>query len=210
MSGNQRLHHLARHLAPSPHPTGAAGGGPSGEEADAAQDTTGRAANRLAAPKLDRELARRSLGSVTFKGEPLAEGLVAPMAESSLADGTEQLQANLARDGFILLREAIPQELIARARAEVFGRLVEVDEIRDDSDAPASEGVGKIVMLSRFACCPVRLANPKSITFSVTGRSTRREQHPDDASMSDFWRSVNEGPELRAQQRRVPLPPHQG
>ena len=185
MSGNQRLHHLARHLAPSPHPTGAAGGGPSGEEADAAQDTTGRAANRLAAPKLDRELARRSLGSVTFKGEPLAEGLVAPMAESSLADGTEQLQANLARDGFILLREAIPQELIARARAEVFGRLVEVDEIRDDPDAPASEG-------------------------RVTGRSTRREQHPDDASMSDFWRSVNEGPELRAQQRRVPLPPHQG
>ena len=193
MSGNHRLRHLARHLAPSPsHPTagggasGEAGGGASGEEVDAAQDTTGRAANRLAAPKLDRELARRSLGSVTFKGEPLAEGLVAPMAESSLADGTEQLQANLARDGFILLRQAIRPELIARARAEVFGRLVEVDEIRDDSDAPASEGV-------------------------VTGRSTRREQHPDDASMSDFWRSVNEGPELRAQHRRIPcMPPHQG
>ena len=137
------------------------------------RDTSGRDANQLIAPSLDATLARAALGKVTFKGAPLAPHLVAPMRESRLADGAAVLQANLAADGYVLLRNALPAAAAAQARAEVFGRLAEVAEIHDDR-AAWLDGAG-----------------------IATGQSSRRAMHPDDASLSAFWRSVSEGARLR-------------
>ncbi len=75
------------------------------------------------------------------------------------------LREAMERDGYLFLREAIPSELVIAARAEALGRLAEVDEIAP----PPVEGV-------------------------YTGRSRRREMHPD---LGAFWKSVSEGAALR-------------
>lgn len=131
--------------------------------------------NRLIAPSLDARLALAALGRITFKGQPLADGLVAPMRESRLSDGTGALQANLDTDGYVLLRGALPSDVAARARAEVFTTLAGVSEIRRDPAAGGSPFDG-----------------------IVTGESTRHELYPDEESLGSFWRSVSEGPELRS------------
>ena len=146
--------------------------GSDGERA-VSRDATGRDANRLIAPSLDEGIARAALGRTTFKGKALADGLVAPMRESRLEDGTAALQANLAADGYVLLRGALPTHTAEQARSEVFEALAGVDEIqRDPATRSSFDGI-------------------------VTGNSTRRQLYPDDASLGSFWRSVSEGPRLR-------------
>ena len=135
-------------------------------------DTSGRVANKVAAPMLDRKLATRSLGACTFKGVALPPGLVAQMRESRVADGTEKLHARMQQDGYVLLRGVLDLESVRSARAEVFKRLAEVGEIKDEPGTPWTAGV-------------------------VTGTSRRREMYPDPTSLSRFWRSVSEGPQLR-------------
>jgi hypothetical protein len=154
------------------------GGGPPGDSSSSSSsscssiDTSGRVANKVAAPMLDRELATRSLGACTFKGAPLPPGLVAPMRESWVADGTAELYARLQQDGYVLLRGVLDLESVRSARVEVFRRLAEVGEVKDEPGTPCAAGV-------------------------VTGTSRRRELYPDPASLSEFWRSVSEGPQLR-------------
>jgi ectoine hydroxylase-related dioxygenase (phytanoyl-CoA dioxygenase family) len=121
------------------------------------------------------------LGVVSFAGRELPDGLLGPMRESSLADGHTELAARMSRDGYVLLRQAVPAADVARARAEVFGRLAEVGEIRADVQVEgAAAGV-------------------------VTGRSVRREMYPNPDAISGFWRSVNEGAALRAMSGGAPL-----
>ena len=137
------------------------------------RDATGRDANRLIAPSLDEDIARAALGRTTFKGEALPDGLVAPMRESRLEDGTAALQANLAADGYVLLRGVLPVHMAEQARSEVFEALAEVDEIqRDPTTRSCFDGI-------------------------ITGNSTRRQLYPDEESLGSFWRSVSEGPRLR-------------
>lgn len=83
---------------------------------------------------------------------------------SSAADGAA-LRSRFEQDGYLFVRGVVPQRSIQAAREEVFGRLAEVGEI----DKPPAEGI-------------------------FTGRSRRRELHPDPGR---FWRSVSEGKAIR-------------
>jgi hypothetical protein len=101
------------------------------------------------------------------KGRDVPEELIGELPDSSgLLDDPEGLRARLAEDGFLYLRGVVDRATVLGARREVFGRLVEVGEIRP----PGPEGI-------------------------ATGESRRAELQPD---LGRFWRSVSEGPRLRA------------
>ncbi len=77
---------------------------------------------------------------------------------------SKDLQRRLNEDGYILFRDILNSDDVRAARAEVFGRLEQVGEIKP----PAIDGI-------------------------ATGES-QRESVPD---LGQFWRSVNEGTDLR-------------
>lgn len=108
------------------------------------------------------------------QGQPLAAELVGEFRDSrEVLDDTPELQRRFAEDGYIFVRGAVDRELAMAAREEVFGRLVEVDEIKP----PAVDGI-------------------------FTERSQRRELHPDlggfwqSVNEGPALRRVSHGPEL--------------
>jgi len=77
----------------------------------------------------------------------------------------DDLKDNLLNKGYVFIRRAIEPESIIRAKRFVWQQLASVDEVEpDESQAIA------------------------------TGRSSRRERHPD---LGRFWQQISESPELR-------------
>ena len=86
-----------------------------------------------------------------MQGRPLAPELLAPFHEMTFStDAAATMQARLAGDGYLFLRDVLDRNEVAAARQEVFQRLSEVGEIAH----PPSEGI-------------------------YTGTSQRRQQCPD-------------------------------
>lgn len=100
-------------------------------------------------------------------GQRVPAELIAPFIESrDLLRSPSALRARFARDGYLFLRDVLPLPLVAAARAEVAGRLHDMDEV----EAPPEAAI-------------------------ATGRSLRTAAGFDRGA---FWRSVSEGPRLRA------------
>lgn len=104
--------------------------------------------------------------SLTLNGTEVPKDLVGAL---SAADRDGDLDRQLARNGYLLLREVHDPAEVAAARLEVLHRLAEVDEI----GAPVEEGI-------------------------ASGASRRREAYPTQEDLGAFWRSVSEGPAVRA------------
>ena len=86
-----------------------------------------------------------------MQGRPLSPELLAPFRDLNFATtAASVMRAQLATDGYLLLRGALDPTDILAAREEVFGRLFEVGEIQ----SPAGDGI-------------------------YTGTSQRRVRHPD-------------------------------
>ena len=122
-------------------------------------------------------------------GETVPAKLLGELKDStSIRDDAAALQARIAADGYVFVREAAPRELALAAREEALSRLAAVDEIAE----PALAG--------RF-----------------TGRSRRKELEPDlgafwkSVSEGPALRRVTHGPELRGLVSRLlgePARPH--
>ncbi len=87
----------------------------------------------------------------------------------SAADRDGDLDQQLAQNGYLLLRGVHDPVEVAAARMEVLHRLAEVGEI----GAPVEDGI-------------------------ASGMSRRRETYPTQEDLGAFWRSVSEGPAVRA------------
>ncbi len=85
------------------------------------------------------------------------------------ADKDGDLDQQLAQNGCLLLRGAHDPAAVAAARMEVLHRLAEVGEIGE----PVEDGI-------------------------ASGTSRRREANPSQQELGAFWRSVSEGPAVRA------------
>ena len=72
------------------------------------------------------------------QGQAVPEELTGPFSDSTahVSDGAK-LQCRLDHDGYVFLRDVLDKEEVMAARAEVFGRLAEVGEIKQ----PAVEGI---------------------------------------------------------------------
>ncbi|MEO9826369.1 MAG: phytanoyl-CoA dioxygenase family protein [Paracoccaceae bacterium] len=91
------------------------------------------------------------------------------VGELTVADKDSDLDQQLAQHGYLLLRGVHEPTEVAAARIEVLHRLAEVGEIDD----PVEEGI-------------------------ASGTSHRREAYPTQKELGTFWRSVSEGPAVRA------------
>ena len=81
-------------------------------------------------------------------GHVVPDGAWAPLVETAWAPGdghSAPLRAALQDQGYVLVRGAIPREAVLDARAEVFARLAEVDEVCE----PSAEGVATAEALMR-------------------------------------------------------------
>ena len=110
--------------------------------------------------------------AVTIAGRAVPPRLLTELNEfphDPLAEPAE-LRDAMARDGYVLCRGALDAEEVAAARAEVFGRLRDVNELQE----PPSAGL-------------------------PTGRSRREELvgEVEGEAIGRWWRSVSEGPRLR-------------
>ena len=100
-------------------------------------------------------------------GQAVPDAMIGELPDSAhLLDQPLALRERLAADGFVFLKGMLDKDLVAAARQEVFGRLVEVGEVAP----PASAAI-------------------------ATGAS-RRDELVADRGL--FWKSVSEGPRLRA------------
>ena len=112
--------------------------------------------------------------AVTIAGRAVPPRLLAELNEfpHDPLIAQAELRDAMARDGYVLLRGAagLDAEEVAAARAEVFGRLRDVDELQE----PPSAGL-------------------------PTGRSRRVELvgEVEGEAIGRWWRSVSEGPRLR-------------
>lgn len=71
-------------------------------------------------------------------GQPVAPGAMGTLRSHDLPHPESQaLRVALGADGYLLLRGALPRADVMAARAEVFGRLAEVGEIKE----PAADGI---------------------------------------------------------------------
>ena len=100
-------------------------------------------------------------------GRPVPAHLLGPLRASATTEpaARQAWAATLAEDGYLFLPGLLPAAEVLAARRAILGRLEGVDEIA----TPAEAGI-------------------------ATGRSRRRELHPD---LGRFWRSVSEEPALR-------------
>lgn len=72
------------------------------------------------------------------QGQQVPDDLLGELVDSSsILDQSSQVRVRLADDGYVLLRRAVPGEIVAFAREEVFQRLAEVGEI----EQPATDGI---------------------------------------------------------------------
>jgi len=72
------------------------------------------------------------------QGRPVPEALIGELPDSAaLLDQPDALRERMAADGFLYLKGVLDKALVAAARAEVFQRLVAVDEVAE----PASEAI---------------------------------------------------------------------
>jgi ectoine hydroxylase-related dioxygenase (phytanoyl-CoA dioxygenase family) len=99
-------------------------------------------------------------------------GTVVPpdmVSELAVADKDGYLDQQLSQNGYLLLRGAHDPGEVAAARMEVLQRLAEVGEINE----PVEDGI-------------------------ASGTSCRRDAYPAKEDLGGFWRSVSEGPAVRA------------
>ncbi|MGC3937587.1 phytanoyl-CoA dioxygenase family protein [Roseobacter sp. EG26] len=108
----------------------------------------------------------RDTRKLTLNGQPVPDERVGSLTE---ADASGDLFAQLARDGYLLLRGAHDATEVDTARLEVLYRLAEVGEVAE----PTEDGI-------------------------ASGRSHRRDIYPNTVELGAFWQSVSEGPALRA------------
>lgn len=87
----------------------------------------------------------------------------------TVADKDGYLDRQLSEEGYLLLRDVHDPDEVAAARTEVLQRLAEVGEIND----PFDDGI-------------------------ASGTSYRRNSYPKREDLGRFWRSVSEGPAVRA------------
>ena len=74
----------------------------------------------------------------TWAGQTIPESLRGELTDSTeLLQNKESLRQRLQRDGYVFVRNLVPEDEIVAARNEVFGRLEEVGEIQ----SPAGEGL---------------------------------------------------------------------
>ncbi len=77
-------------------------------------------------------------------GQPVPPSLLAPLNE--IADWRSvqsELPERLARDGYVLLRNALDHDLVRQARREVLAQLAAVGEIADPVDAAVASGISR-------------------------------------------------------------------
>ena len=106
-------------------------------------------------------------------------GAVVPLdmvGELTVADAGGDLDEQLAEHGYLLLRGVHDPAKVAAARMEVLHRLAEVGEII----SPIEDGI-------------------------ASGSSRRRELYPEAEDLGGFWRSVSEGPAVRAVINGAPI-----
>jgi ectoine hydroxylase-related dioxygenase (phytanoyl-CoA dioxygenase family) len=115
-----------------------------------------------------------AMDTCLVKGRTVPQPLLGELRDASpLLDDPAALRARLAEDGYLFLKGALDADAVRAARAEVFGRLHAVDEVR----SPPELGI-------------------------FTGTSRRTELEPD---RGRFWRSVSQGPRLRAVSHAGPI-----
>jgi len=74
-------------------------------------------------------------------GAPVPAGLLGPMRElPAWRQHLDQLPSHLARDGYVLLRAALPRAAVLAARRDVLQRLAAVGEIAEPSEAAVATG----------------------------------------------------------------------
>jgi ectoine hydroxylase-related dioxygenase (phytanoyl-CoA dioxygenase family) len=119
---------------------------------------------------------RESPSRFVSKGLPVDPSLVGEYRDSTaLLNQPERLRQRLAEDGYLLLRGVQDPAVIAAARAEIFGRLANVGEVRE----PSVDGI-------------------------ATGTSLRRERQPDLGAFwksvceGPALRAVSHGPHIIA------------
>jgi ectoine hydroxylase-related dioxygenase (phytanoyl-CoA dioxygenase family) len=114
-----------------------------------------------------RRLLAEETSKALFDDRPIDPALVGELRDSAglIADG-DALRVRMEEDGYLFLRGLVDPEVVRAGRERVFARLAEVDEIAD----PVADGV-------------------------FTGRSQRRETHPD---TGHYWKSVSDEPDVRA------------
>ena len=102
-----------------------------------------------------------------IQGQEVPDDLIGELPDSTdLMNQPVALRERLAADGFVYLKGVLDAALVAGARNEVFGRLVEIGEILPPAAAAIASGTSLRDMLV--------------------------------ADRGAFWKSVSEGPQLRA------------